>query len=155
MNSKKSKEKNRETLEEVLCVCYIRVIYVRGKDLQERKEFLFLVPGKEKETRFGFRVTIVNKRVAIGAGAQSGKQDKEGKSGVEKLLATFDFATRSNTPISPTFFLPPPFSFLHWVNSNSVPANINTIYYFFRARFSSCERRRVLLPPSLPVFPAL
>lgn len=46
---KKGKEKNRETLEEVLCMCYI---YVRGKDLQGRKEFLFLV--KEKETVSGF-----------------------------------------------------------------------------------------------------
>lgn len=58
-------------------MCCIR----REKDLQERKELLFFLPGNERN-RFGFRVTIVNTGVlAIGAGAQrrTGRKKWRGK----------------------------------------------------------------------------
>lgn len=72
MNSKKSKEKNGETLEEVLRVCYIRQ---GGRFTREER---VLVLGERERNRFGFRVTIVNTALQL---ERNGEEDRRGKVG--------------------------------------------------------------------------
>lgn len=137
MNSKKSKEKNGETLEEVLRVCYIRQ---GGRFTREER---VLVLGERERNRFGFRVTIVNTALQL---ERNGEEDRRGKVGWKncwRLLISrpVEYTSFANIFFPPFFFTLGKFKF----RAREYKYHL----LFFRVRFSSRERRRVLSPPSL------
>lgn len=125
------------------------VLYIRQGKRFTREERV-LVLGKRERNRFGFRVTIVNTALQLErarkAERRTGRKKEEGWKNCWRLLISRPGRIHQH---SPTFFPLPSLFFFTLGKFKFRAREYKCRLLFFRVRFSSRERRRVLLPSSL------